>query len=692
MGSSDSLSFPSEPPDVANWFSSYAYESPALDSADDFKDWRCSVVAETGDGKKGKRKDFSEFPATRKRGVSLEKTTLNEVITWKSLMGPGNCSSEVPENADSLSQFSEPLDVKNWFSSYVYESPALDTCCELRSQDGDNHAPNSITQKKEEPINITKVIELGDFGVQNFSSDELNRHTNSHGERKSHQHHFVKDSQKGHRNKYLALQILDKEKCPENGIDFGKDVEKSNSSGSSPGNFNTKVETEPTHLLFDVTRMSRSQEQTLPRKLFERSDPTNEIFKPEAFAGGMDSIGHAENLNLKMGDKGPLNKVAGGHTNKENDGNECAESGFISTRKSKQAEGVNSFRKPIEDKVDHPTKENKEVTDTRKVLLETTNFQVPQVIGITGKWKCPQKSQQWLKKNSTSLQLLSHLKQNASQQWRFQSIRTLILQSASDSVKLQKLSDSDSGIVEVNLDRPAAKNAINKEMLYGLQDTLETVYRDPSANVLMICSSVHKAFCAGADLKERKTMTASEVQDFVNSLRSTFSFLEGLHIPTIAVVEGAALGGGMEMALSCDLRICGEDALFGLPETGLAIIPGAGGTQRLPRLVGKSIAKDIIFSGRSIGGRDAASIGLVNYCVPAGEARIKALEIARNINQKGPLAIKMAKQAIDGGVERDLTSALSWEMDCYEKLLYTKDRLEGLAAFAEKRKPVYKGE
>ncbi|KAL0314006.1 UNVERIFIED_CONTAM: putative enoyl-CoA hydratase 2, mitochondrial [Sesamum angustifolium] len=248
------------------------------------------------------------------------------------------------------------------------------------------------------------------------------------------------------------------------------------------------------------------------------------------------------------------------------------------------------------------------------------------------------------------------------------------------------------GILEVNLERPATKNAIGKDMLRGLQYAFEVVNKDSAAKVLMICSSAPKVFCAGADLKERKTMSPSEVQNFVHSLRSTFSYLEELYIPTIAVIEGAALGGGLEMALSCDLRICGEDAVLGLPETGLAIIPGAGGTQRLPRLVGKSKAKELIFTGQKIGGRDAMSMGLVNYCVAAGEARAKALEIARDINQKGPLAIRMAKRAIDGGVELDMASALALEEDCYEQLLHTEDRLEGLAAFAERRKPNYKGE
>ncbi|KAM2181435.1 hypothetical protein EV2_032971 [Malus domestica] len=280
-----------------------------------------------------------------------------------------------------------------------------------------------------------------------------------------------------------------------------------------------------------------------------------------------------------------------------------------------------------------------------------------------------------------------------SNQWLYQTRRILILESApSRSVTLHRLPDSDSGIVEVRLERPEVRNAIGKDMLRGLQNTFEAVSEDSSANVLLIRSKVPKVFCAGADLKERKMMSASEVRDFVNTLRATFSFLEVLSIPTIAVIEGAALGGGLEMALSCDLRICEEDAVMGLPETGLAIIPGAGGTQRLPRLVGKAISKELIFTGRKIGGREAVSIGLVNYCVPAGEAHLKALEVARNINEKGPIAIRMAKKAIDEGLEVDKTSALALEEHCYEKTLNTNDRLEALSAFAEKRKPKYTGD
>ncbi|CAN6232701.1 unnamed protein product [Urochloa humidicola] len=270
-------------------------------------------------------------------------------------------------------------------------------------------------------------------------------------------------------------------------------------------------------------------------------------------------------------------------------------------------------------------------------------------------------------------------------------VRALQILAQQGPVRLHKLSAPDSGIVELRLERPEAKNAIGKEMLHGLRAAIEEVEADAAANVVLVASSVPKVFCAGADLKERRLMGPNEVRDFVSSLRSTFSSIEALSIPTIAVVEGAAFGGGLELALSCDLRICGKDAKFSLPETGLAIIPGAGGTQRLPRIVGRSRAKELIFTGRRFDAEEAVTMGVVNYCVSAGEAYQKALELAREINQKGPLAIKMAKKAINQGAEVDMNSALAVEEECYEQVLHTQDRLEGLAAFAEKRKPVYAG-
>ncbi|KAF8768750.1 hypothetical protein HU200_007309 [Digitaria exilis] len=270
-------------------------------------------------------------------------------------------------------------------------------------------------------------------------------------------------------------------------------------------------------------------------------------------------------------------------------------------------------------------------------------------------------------------------------------VRALQILAQPGPVRLQKLSAPDSGIIELRLERPEAKNAIGKEMLQGLRSAIKEVEADATANVVLVASSVPKVFCAGADLKERRLMDHAEVRDFVNSLRSTFSSIEALSVPTIAVVEGAAFGGGLELALSCDLRICGKDAKFSLPETGLAIIPGAGGTQRLPRIIGRARAKELIFTGRRFDAVEAVTLGVVNHCVPAGEAYQKALELAREINQKGPIAIKMVKKAINQGAEVDIASALTVEEECYEQVLHTQDRLEGLAAFVEKRKPVYTG-
>ncbi|XP_066332226.1 probable enoyl-CoA hydratase 2, mitochondrial [Miscanthus floridulus] len=270
--------------------------------------------------------------------------------------------------------------------------------------------------------------------------------------------------------------------------------------------------------------------------------------------------------------------------------------------------------------------------------------------------------------------------------------RTFQILAQPEPVRLQKLPAPNSGILELRLERPEVKNAINWDVMRRLRSAIEKIQADTTAKVVLVASSVPGAFCAGADLKERRLMKSSDVGEYARSLRSTFSSFEALPIPTIAVIEGAALGGGLELALACDLRICGENAELGLPETGLAIIPGAGGTQRLPRIVGRSRAKELIFTGRRCGAAEAVTMGLANYYVPAGEAYQKALDIACEITQKGPLGIRMAKKAINDGTEvADMSPALAIEGECYEQLLHTQDRLEALAAFAEKRKPVYTG-
>lgn len=259
-------------------------------------------------------------------------------------------------------------------------------------------------------------------------------------------------------------------------------------------------------------------------------------------------------------------------------------------------------------------------------------------------------------------------------------------------VTLERLENDDAGIVIVSMDRPSRKNAIGKTFLRELQDAIEDAQNDRRTRVMLIRSLVPGVFCAGADLKERHDQTALEVQHFVQRLRGTYADLEALCIPSIAVVEGKALGGGCELALACDLRVAGEKAEFGLPETGLAIIPGAGATQRLPRVIGKALAKELIYTGTPIGAEKAERIGLANHTVPAGKAYEKALELARRILTRGPIAIRMAKTAMDRGVEVDITTGLAIEEACYAQLLPTKDRVEALVAFKEKRAPLFKGE
>jgi methylglutaconyl-CoA hydratase len=259
-------------------------------------------------------------------------------------------------------------------------------------------------------------------------------------------------------------------------------------------------------------------------------------------------------------------------------------------------------------------------------------------------------------------------------------------------VQVERLTGEDAGIVLLGLDRPAAKNALGRQLLAEFRQALADLRFDGSVRVVVVHSLVPGVFCAGADLKERAGMTPSETAAFVHGLRSGFTELEDLPMPVIAVLEGAAFGGGLELALAADLRVAGAEAKMGLVETSLAIIPGAGGTQRLPRLIGAARAKELIFSSRRIGAEDAAQVGLVNRVAPAGQALDAALALAREILPNGPVALRMAKQAVNRGLDLDRDSGLAFEQACYAQIIPTQDRLEGLAAFREKRKPQYRGE
>lgn len=258
-------------------------------------------------------------------------------------------------------------------------------------------------------------------------------------------------------------------------------------------------------------------------------------------------------------------------------------------------------------------------------------------------------------------------------------------------LRVERPAGNDEGLVLLGLDRPAARNALGRQLLGELEAVLNDLAEDGSARVVVVHSLVPGVFCAGADLKERAGMSQAEAEAFVQRLRAAFTALERLPMPTVAAIEDAALGGGLELALGCDLRVAGEAAVMGLPETTLAILPGAGGTQRLPRLVGRSAAKDLVFTGRRIGATEALSLGLADRVAARGEALQTAQELARLMLANGPVALRAAKAAIDGGLDLDRERGLALEGTCYARVLPTEDRLEGLAAFREKRKPVYRG-
>ncbi|MCP3922458.1 MAG: enoyl-CoA hydratase [Desulfobacterales bacterium] len=243
----------------------------------------------------------------------------------------------------------------------------------------------------------------------------------------------------------------------------------------------------------------------------------------------------------------------------------------------------------------------------------------------------------------------------------------------------------------ITLNRPKMMNSFNFEMLNALKDEIDNIRFNGNIRVVIIKGAGDRAFCAGADLKERITLSEDEVKKFIFTIRNLFSSIENLNKPVIAAVNGVALGGGTELALACDIRIAAENASMGLTETRLAIIPGAGGTQRMPRLVGKGKAKELIFTGRRVNADEALDISLVNKVCPPERLLDECLEMAKMICETGPIAIEQAKYAINNGFETDINTGLAIESNAYWVTIPTEDRLEGLASFREKRKPVYKG-
>lgn len=258
--------------------------------------------------------------------------------------------------------------------------------------------------------------------------------------------------------------------------------------------------------------------------------------------------------------------------------------------------------------------------------------------------------------------------------------------------ELLRQMEAEDGIVWLELNREDAANALSAALLDEMIRTFETLKHRKDVRVVVITGHGRKAFCAGADLKERRGMDADGVRLAVARIRRAVEGLASLPMPVIAAVNGVAFGGGTELALAADLRVLSADAKLGLTETSLAIIPGAGGTQRLPRIIGVAKAKELIFTARRIGADEAQQLGLANAVVPADSLVNYTTTLAREIAKNGPVAVRQAKLAIDAGLSVDLQTGLKVEGMAYEGVIGTVDRVEALEAFAEKRPPVFRGE
>ncbi|MFH0821722.1 MAG: enoyl-CoA hydratase-related protein [Pseudomonadota bacterium] len=262
---------------------------------------------------------------------------------------------------------------------------------------------------------------------------------------------------------------------------------------------------------------------------------------------------------------------------------------------------------------------------------------------------------------------------------------------ADDSTLLRSLKD---GVLTLTINRPEALNCFNMELLRLFAGTVGDLAFDPGVKVVIITGSIQgkSAFSTGADLKERAGMKPEEVRLYIQTIRNLFTSVEELPKPVIAAVNGYAFGGGLELALACDIRLASSNAVVGLTETSLAIIPGAGGTQRLPRIVGIARAKEMILRARRITAQEGLEIGLFLEVTEQGDLLKRAEEIAAEIAANGPVALAQAKFAINKGVEVSLPIGLAVESNAYAVTIPTKDRVEGLTAFREKGKPVYTGE
>jgi enoyl-CoA hydratase/carnithine racemase len=252
-----------------------------------------------------------------------------------------------------------------------------------------------------------------------------------------------------------------------------------------------------------------------------------------------------------------------------------------------------------------------------------------------------------------------------------------------------RLGREDGGIAEVVLDRPEALNALNTAVLLDLARLFSSLGADPSVRVVVLSGEGERAFCVGADLKERAAMSDEQIMAQRPAFRAAFGALLALPLPAIAAVHGYALGGGCELALSCDVIVADPTVVLGLPEVSVGLVPGCGGTQLLARRVGPGRAAELIFSGRKVGADEAAAIGLADLLAGEGQSRAVAFDLARRIAANSAVAVRAAKQALRNGAGLSLAAALDVEDAAWRTAAVSADRREGIAAFTEKRRPVW---